>query len=248
LLAFLAGCGQSAPSLAQTTDGGQGDCRECKPPMLTTLSLPAGREGVTYGATLTATGGYPPYIFTVSAGKLPPGLMLESKTGAITGKPTIRGRFDFTITVTDARRQSSSRDFTIDIAVELRPAQTVACLLSQRGDLLLSNEPDSNRQMDRLSGGPSNGGAGSSAAVAEGEAGSQLAFSTSLSQLRADAASAGERDDADGRMALGGTQRPQTPSRPSFDIWVEGQVATFGASGKSGQMDTLALPTSAPTT
>ncbi len=70
--------------------------------------------------------------------------------------------------------------------------------------------------------------------MAEGEAGSQLAFSTSLSQLRANAASARERDNSAERMSLGGAPRSPVPTRQTFDIWAEGQVATFDQSGKSG--------------
>ena len=38
------------------------------PLSITTTSLPAGTDGVPYSATVTATGGLPPYIWSVSAG------------------------------------------------------------------------------------------------------------------------------------------------------------------------------------
>lgn len=48
-----------------------------------------------------AVGGRTPYTFS-SAGALPPGITLNTQTGAITGTATAAGRFASTITVTDA--------------------------------------------------------------------------------------------------------------------------------------------------
>jgi len=48
-----------------------------------------------------AVGGRTPYVFS-SEGALPPGITLNTQTGAITGAPTAAGRFKSTVTVTDA--------------------------------------------------------------------------------------------------------------------------------------------------
>jgi hypothetical protein len=53
-----------------------------------TSSLPPGEVGVPYSAQLTASGGKPPYKWSISAGALPPGLTLNSATGVISGIPT----------------------------------------------------------------------------------------------------------------------------------------------------------------
>ena len=47
-----------------------------------------GQVGTAYSVTLTATGGFQPYTFSISAGTLPAGLTLNASTGAITGTPT----------------------------------------------------------------------------------------------------------------------------------------------------------------
>src|SRR5262249_43820580 len=50
---------------------------------------PAGQVGVAYSTTLAATGGTAPFTWTVTAGTLPNGLLLNAATGAITGTPTV---------------------------------------------------------------------------------------------------------------------------------------------------------------
>ena len=70
-------------------------------PQITTTSLPVATVGVSYSATLTATGGTPPYSnWTVSSGSLPPGLILNAATGAISGIPTLLVTFAYSFNVT----------------------------------------------------------------------------------------------------------------------------------------------------
>ena len=71
------------------------------PLTITTASLPGGIQDVTYSATLAANGGTLPYTWSIASG-LPPGLTLNSSTGAITGTPTAVGTYNFTTQVTDA--------------------------------------------------------------------------------------------------------------------------------------------------
>ena len=58
------------------------------PPTITTSSLADGTTGVSYDQTLTATGGTPPYTWSISAGSLPADLTLDPVTGTIRGTPT----------------------------------------------------------------------------------------------------------------------------------------------------------------
>jgi hypothetical protein len=86
---------------------------------LATTALPAGTAGTAYTATLPATGGTPPYTWSVTAGSLPRGLRLSQATGVISGKPKQPGTTKFTITVTDSGspvRESLSERFAITIA------------------------------------------------------------------------------------------------------------------------------------
>jgi hypothetical protein len=55
---------------------------------ITTESLPAATFEIPYSAGLNATGGAPPYTWSVSRGKLPSGLTLNSTSGAISGTPS----------------------------------------------------------------------------------------------------------------------------------------------------------------
>jgi hypothetical protein len=58
------------------------------PLMITTATLPNGEFGMAYSATLAATGGKPPYTWSLTAGTLPAVLSLDASTGAIGGTPS----------------------------------------------------------------------------------------------------------------------------------------------------------------
>jgi len=63
-------------------------------------TLPAGRVGSPYAATVPFSGGTGPYRFSASG--LPAGLAINGSTGAISGTPTAAGAFSATVTVRDA--------------------------------------------------------------------------------------------------------------------------------------------------
>ncbi len=72
---------------------------------MTTASLPSGIPRVRYSATLTASGGNPPYRWSVSSGHLPKGLRLKKSTGVISGTPSKHdsGTYTFTVKVVDKK-------------------------------------------------------------------------------------------------------------------------------------------------
>jgi hypothetical protein len=74
------------------------------PPTITTTTLPNGQEAVAYNQTLQATGGTPPYTWSIAAGSLPPGLTLDSAAGVISGTPDAgsAGTYNFTARVDDS--------------------------------------------------------------------------------------------------------------------------------------------------
>jgi Ice-binding-like/Putative Ig domain len=88
-------------------------------------TLPNGTLGIAYSQTVSGSGGLAPYTFSVTAGALPNGLLLNGATGAITGTPTTVGNFNFTITATDANGCPGTRTYTIVIAAAVCPAITV---------------------------------------------------------------------------------------------------------------------------
>src|SRR2546425_808385 len=79
--------------------------------LITTTSLPSGTVGVAYSATLSATGGTPPYTWSLTTGSLPPGLAL-STSGTVSGMPTAVGSYSFTLQAADSVGQKASQDIS----------------------------------------------------------------------------------------------------------------------------------------
>ncbi len=94
-------------------------------PILTisTTSFPSGQIQVSYSASLLATGGTPPYAWSVLSGQLPTSLSLSS-SGTIAGIPTVAGSFSFTIQVKDSAAVSTSAGFSLNIATPPPPPAT----------------------------------------------------------------------------------------------------------------------------
>ena len=88
---------------------------------ITTPSLPNGAVGTAYTATLTASGGTPPYAWTILAGNLPTELTLDS-TGDIAGTPGTgtAGNYTFTVKVSDSSptAKTDTKEYTVTIADE----------------------------------------------------------------------------------------------------------------------------------
>jgi hypothetical protein len=100
-------------------------------------TLPNGAVGTAYSQTVTASGGTSPYVFSISSGALPTGLVLNGATGAITGTPTAAGTFTFTITARDANSCTGSRLYEITIASPGCPAITLSPTTLPPGTLLV---------------------------------------------------------------------------------------------------------------
>ena len=94
-------------------------------PQLTALpqTLPSGAAGQMYsGATLNASGGTPPYTWTLVSGTLlPAGLSLNSN-GTITGTPTTPGATSFTAKVTDSGAGSLAQTATQTYSIAVNPS------------------------------------------------------------------------------------------------------------------------------
>jgi hypothetical protein len=69
--------------------------------LITSMNMPDGVEGIAYNATVVALGGTPPYTWSVVRGNLPDGLAIDSASGVISGTPTKKGNYNFTIQVSD---------------------------------------------------------------------------------------------------------------------------------------------------
>jgi outer membrane autotransporter protein len=67
------------------------------------LSLPSKMQvGQLYAQANVGGGGTPPYNFAVSGGALPAGTMLDPASGLVTGVPTAKGPFSYTVALTDS--------------------------------------------------------------------------------------------------------------------------------------------------
>jgi len=84
-------------------------------------------KGILFTNTLSATGGTPPYSWSVASGALPPGIGLNATTGALSGAPTASGSFSATVQVTDSRSQTAQKALTF--TVTLPPVEIVTSTL-----------------------------------------------------------------------------------------------------------------------
>ena len=85
------------------------------PRILSECPLPEGIEQMQYIAhTLSAAGGKSPYFWSTTPA-LPAGLVLDSGTGIISGKPTVPGNFSFQIVLRDANGLTANKSCSIKI-------------------------------------------------------------------------------------------------------------------------------------
>jgi hypothetical protein len=98
---------------------------------ISTTSLPASSEGIPYLAEIDASGGTPPYTWSLAASSLPPGLTMQVSSGLISGTPTSQGDFTFTVDATDSSptRQTQTQSLTIVISAPRPLAITTSSLL-----------------------------------------------------------------------------------------------------------------------
>ena len=125
LLAFT-GCGGGL--------GGSGGGSDPLPLAISTATLPNGIVGSAYSATVSASGGTPPYTWYLASGALPSTVTLAATTGSISGTPTATGTFTATLQVSDAANHSarqtysftvSASDYEVQLSWAASPSQNV---------------------------------------------------------------------------------------------------------------------------
>jgi hypothetical protein len=79
-------------------------------------SLHSGISGANYSDTISSTGGVGPFVWSTTAGSLPPGLSLNPANGQITGTPLVTGTFNFTAKASDSIGAQATKDLSITIA------------------------------------------------------------------------------------------------------------------------------------
>jgi putative Ig domain-containing protein len=80
---------------------------------ITSSSVPSAVKATPYSASLTASGGQPPYRWSIASGSLPSGLQLNGSLGTLSGSATKTGTFVFSVLGTDATSQTSQRSFSL---------------------------------------------------------------------------------------------------------------------------------------
>lgn len=96
-------------------------------------TLPSGQIRVAYSVTLQASGGAPPYTFSLTQGSVPTGISLTS-SGLIGGTPQQAGSFSFRIVAQDSKGASGYKDYSLQIAgdtITLGPSALPAATVGQ---------------------------------------------------------------------------------------------------------------------
>jgi hypothetical protein len=99
-----------------------------QPFAVATTSLPNGTVNQGYFAPIQLSNGAAPFVFTISAGSLPPGLTVSAlypngapgatsgTAGAISGVPTAPGSYSFTVQATDKNGNLATATYTLTIS------------------------------------------------------------------------------------------------------------------------------------
>lgn len=121
------------------------------PFVITTSSVPSAVVVTPYSASLAASGGQPPYQWSVASGSLPAGLQLGASTGTLSGSATQAGTFTFTVQGTDAASHTAQR--SLSLVVSATPSNcgppTYNC---SRTDLQVVQVPSTPPSVGTLSG------------------------------------------------------------------------------------------------
>jgi hypothetical protein len=94
------------------------------PLAITTISLPNATVGTAYSATLTATGGTPPYVWSLAAGSLPSGLTLSS-SGILSGTPSTTDLINFTVQAKDSSTSPQAATQSQSITINASPSTSI---------------------------------------------------------------------------------------------------------------------------
>ena len=111
--------------------------RPSPPPLaIASLTFTTGEVGIGYPTvSLAASGGTPPYTWSIGSGALPGGLALS--TSSISGTPTAAGPFQFTVSVADSAGGSAGAAQSVTIVPPLSVAgrcDASACAVEQGCD------------------------------------------------------------------------------------------------------------------
>ena len=100
------------------------------PLQVSTSSLSGATQGQTYSTSLSASGGTPPYSWSIASGSLPTGMLLAS-SGQISGIPAQAGSASFTVQVrgSSSTAQTATKKLAIAVGASTIPLQITTSAL-----------------------------------------------------------------------------------------------------------------------
>ena len=111
----------TATSVADATKSATASITIVLPVSVVTTSLPDASGGIVYNQALQATGGLPPYSWTLPNGSsLPAGLTLGGD-GTVTGSPTEGGAFSFSVQAADSSSPALTATGKLNLKVVILP-------------------------------------------------------------------------------------------------------------------------------
>lgn len=84
-------------------------------PYTLTTTLPNATLNKSYSTTLQQGGGVSPFTWAVVSGALPPGVVLGSASGTLSGKPSSTGIYTFGVKVTDVNKNYGTQTFAVAV-------------------------------------------------------------------------------------------------------------------------------------
>ena len=117
--------------LGPACGGGGGGGAPAPPAVLTitTTALPAGTVGTAYTFNLTAANGTVPYIWAITTGSLPQGLIMDA-AGVISGTPEAPGNVTFTARVADSATPQATAERILNILINAPPLVIITTSLA----------------------------------------------------------------------------------------------------------------------
>ncbi len=101
-----------------------------QPPQIVTQLLPAATELEPYAANLEVSGGTAPYTWRILDGGLPPGIVLDPLTGALSGSATSAGDFVFSAEVADAHGATAAQPLMVRVDRAVPPVEILTAAVA----------------------------------------------------------------------------------------------------------------------
>jgi hypothetical protein len=99
-------------------------------PTIGATVLSPGTVGINYSAHLSASGGQPPYQWSLVSGGLPLGIKLDPSSGVLSGIPTAVGPSSFVVGLTDKNGDTTQQSLNLSVAAGSAIAQCAMTLYS----------------------------------------------------------------------------------------------------------------------